>query len=388
MRRERVRRQVAAWVALLSLLLWPASVPGQTRVLRAAARVAPDGSLADDGLIVIRDGTIAQVGGEAPADITIDDYPQAVLCPGLIDCRSTLGVLGGLGEHQTAVQPNVRAADAFDKYSPQLATALQAGVMVFAIAPDDENLVGGRIAVCQTAGPDGRPRLLSETGPLKLSLSPDALKGDREPTSRSGALGMLRDTLTAARERPATADPLAAFAGGTLTGVLCAPSAADVMAGADLAEQFGLHLVVEHTNDARLVAGDLGDHIAAVIVGPLGLHADRRAALAAGLFEKGGTPVAIAGGLPDTSPDSLRIGAAVACRAGLSAEAARRAITIVPATVLGVSERIGSLEEKRQADVVVFSGDPLDLRSRVLAVYVQGIRVFVADQPAAQGDQP
>ena len=74
-----------------------------------------------------------------------------------------------------------------------------------------------------------------------------------------------------------------------------------------------------------------------------------------------------------------RAAAAVAVRNGMTPAAARRAITSAPAAALGISDRVGSIERGRLADLVVFSGDPLDLRSRVLAVYVRGRRVFVAE---------
>ena len=131
------------------------------------------------------------------------------------------------------------------------------------------------------------------------------------------------------------------------------------------------------------------DHVAGAIVNPLDLTAARRDALAAGLFEKHGVKVAIAGGLPHAPADSLRIGAAVAARAGLTPEAARRSISIVPAELLGVDEQVGSIALGHQADLVVFSGDPLDLRSRVLAVYVGGQRVYVVrEKSAQQGERP
>jgi imidazolonepropionase-like amidohydrolase len=95
------------------------------------------------------------------------------------------------------------------------------------------------------------------------------------------------------------------------------------------------------------------------------------------VFEKHGVKTAIAGGLPTAPADSLRIGAAVAARNGLSLPAARKAITNIPAELLGIEEQTGKIEKGLRADLVVFSGDPLDLQSRVLAVYVSGVRVPV-----------
>jgi imidazolonepropionase-like amidohydrolase len=369
---------------LMGLALMAAdAVMGQVerRVVRGAAYVDAQGQIVKGGLVVIEGEKIVQVGGEAPAGLPVDVYEQAVLSPGLVDCDSALGAPGGLSERQEAIEPRVKARDAFDRYARQLEQALAAGVTTFALSPDDRDLIGGRIAICQTAGPDGGLRVLSDAGPLKLSLSPAVFRADRDPTSRSGALGMLREALQAAHG----SGSLAELAAGRLTGFVAAPSGADVLSCVELAQDYGLRLVPIHTLDARRVAEPATGHIAGVIVGPLDLTTGQRAALAAGLFARQGIPVAIAGGLPTAPPDGLREGAAMAARMGLAPEAARRAITSVPAELLGVGDRVGQLAVGQQADIVVFSGDPLDLRSRVLAVYVGGRRASVA---RSEGGQP
>ncbi len=364
------------------------SAAGQSVIIQTGAYIDERGELTKSAGVVIADGLITQLGGDLPRDARIDSYPRAVLCPGLIDCQGALGVSGGLSERRHAVQPRVNARDAFNKYSTQLAAALEAGVTSFALAPDDQNLVGGRIAICQTSGPDGKPYVLTDQGPLKLSLSPAAFKRDREPTSRGGALGMLRESLTRAKRSSADLanNPLGAFANGKLTGLVAVPSGADVYSLLYLAGELELQVIPIHTLDARQVAEQLAGQVPGVIVGPLGLYSSRRETMAPGLFERHQVPVAIAGGLPGQSADSLRVGAAMAAREGLSPAAARRAITTVPARLLGMDKQIGVIKTGNRADLVVFSGDPLDLRSRVLAVYVGGRRVFQAAPKSGNGD--
>jgi len=351
--------------------------------LRAGGYVDTDGQIVAAGLLVLDGARIAQVGGQLPEGVPVEEYPTAILCPGLIDCWTELGAHGDLCERQHAIQPQILAREAFNRFSRQLRAALAAGVTTFALLPDDQNLVGGQAAICQTAGPGGCPRLLHEAGPLKLSLSPEVFKVDREPTSRMAALGMLRAALEAASAADATG-PLSDLVRGQRLGLITTPTAADVLSALQLAEAYHLRLALCHSHDARQVAPLLNGKVAGVIVGPLDLTAGIRRATAAAFFEKQGVLVAIAGGLPAAPADSLRIGAAVAARYGLSPAAARRAITSAPAQLLGISEQVGSLQVGRQADVVVFSGDPLDLRSRPLAVYVAGQRVYAAGQGQAQ----
>lgn len=375
---------VAALATAAACAQTPAPSPAALRAIAAGGVINAEGKITTPGLVVIDGERIVQVGGEVPAGAVVDHYPTALLCPGLIDCHAAIGALDGLSERNEPIQPRVRAADAFNRYSSELRAALAAGVTTFALAPDDQNLVGGQIAICQTTGPDGRPRLLTDAGPLKLSLAPETFKLDREPTSRSGALGVLRTKLDAARAAEPS-DALGAFAQGRAPGILTAPTGADVLTALELAKKHELRLALIHSADARRVAELAAGHVLGVIIEPLDLSSGRRSATAAGVFEHAGVKVALAGGLPQTAPDSVRIGAAVAARGGLSLEAARRAITTVPAELLGVGDRVGELAAGRQADVVVFSGDPLDLRARVLAVYVAGRRVYAAAPEPAEG---
>ncbi|TWT42265.1 imidazolonepropionase [Phycisphaerae bacterium RAS1] len=351
-------------------------------VVRAARLVTPDGELQDGGLVVIRDGKIAQVGETAPADAVIHEYDDAAICPGLIDVAAALGAFGNLSENQSALQPAAAARDALDRFAPQLDAALRSGVTAFALSPDDQNLVGGRIAICRSGGA-GVGGLIAPDGPMKLSLSPDVFKSDREPTSRTGALLMLRSAIESARSGKAAAgDALAQLAAGKIPAIVSAPSGADALAASEMVEDYGLKLTIMHTRDALDVAGEVARRKVGVIVGPLTWNSSRRETAAAAAYEKAGVPVAIAGGAPLFSADSVRLGAALAARGGLSAAAARRAITSNAAAVLGMSERLGAVKPGLEADIVLFSGDPIDLRSRVLAVYVGGRRVYLAPADA------
>lgn len=366
-------------ILLGSLVIGAAALADGTRVVRAPQFVSPDGELLENGLIVIRDGKIAQVGGQPPAGAETDEYDAAVLSPGLIDVASALGAFGNLTENQAAIQPAAIASDAFDRFAPQLAAALRSGVTAFALCPDDQNLIGGRIAICHTGGPGGRGGLIADDGPMKLSLSPETYKPDREPTSRAGALRLLRAVIEQSRAaKPPGDNPVSLVAAGRLPAVVSAPAGADAIAAAEMAEDYGLRLTIQHSRDALDVAPELARRKLSVIVGPLSWNTSRREAAAAAVYEKAGLSVSIAGGSPLYAADSVRFGAALAARHGLSAAAARRAITSAAAAALGLGDRLGALKSGLAADLVVFSGDPIDLRSRVLAVYIDGQRVYVA----------
>lgn len=353
-------------------------------MFRASGWLAPTGQLESGAVIVVRDGRIVQVGGEPPADAAVTDFGVAVISPGLVDCHAALGAFGHLAEDSHAINAAVSAADAIDRTSAQFYAAACAGVTTVAVCPDDSNLIGGRIAICRAAGRDAPAEFLNAAGPLKLSISPAVLQTDREPSSRSGALAMLRAGL-GPRDPASADDPLSDLAAGRLSALFVAPSGADALAVAALAREFKLKVTILHHEAARDVAAELVRDGIGVICGPLDFSMPPRVTSAPGVFEAAGVKVAIAGGLPAAARDALRSGAAIAARDGLSPAAARRAITITPAEFLGVAERVGALTADRDADLVVFSGDPLDLRSRVQAVYVRGVCVFRENElPASQ----
>lgn len=376
-------RTLAGFMVLLAAAAGaPAGLPPIR--ITAASYVNPEGEIVPLSQIDLADGVIATIGAAGDARGRVDAYPGAIVCPGLVDCFATLGVRDGIEERGNAVQPELLAADAFNRYSSQFVAALQAGVTTFALVPQPNDLIGGAVAVCHTSGPERQPELIQSQGPLLISLSPDVFSVNREPTSRVGAIDLLRREL--ARAKASADTPLHSLSGRKRGALFVAPSGADVRSAAEIADQFGLQLAIVHDRDARDVAGVLKGK-APVIVGPLDSACEPRRARAAMLFEKAGVPVALAGGLPNGPADGLRVSAAIAAQNGLSAAAARRAITSVPAEVLGIADTIGCVKVGQRADLVVFSGDPLDLRSRVLAVYVDGRLVFRAAS-GLKGDVP
>lgn len=359
-----------------------ATAIAQNLTITARGYVAEDGSLERGGRVTIADGKIAAVGKDAATDGTTHNYPDGVICAGLIDIDSALSAVSQLAESADPVMPDASAKDALDPFADRLRRAVAAGITTIVLAPDDSNLVGGQAAICATSS---RDRDLID-GPLKISLAPSVYRTSFEPSSRAGALNMLRTAIENAKKENADG-AMARFANGELPALVTAPYGADVFAAAQFAKDYQTKLIVLHMRDADRVADICGD-FAGVVVGPYSLSASDKAAKAAGIFASKKIPVAIAGGTPFAAESSLRFGAAVAARHGLDPKLARRAITSTPAKMLGVDNQIGVIAPNRHADLVVFSGDPLDLRSRVLAVYQSGRLVYRAsnDDDAILGD--
>ncbi|MGE3180236.1 MAG: amidohydrolase family protein [Phycisphaerae bacterium] len=374
-----VRSDVLVRIVAVGILAVAASTVGyaQQLVIKARGYVTPDGSLQRGAVVVIDDGKIVSVNSEEAGQAETHEYADAVLCPGLIDIDASLSAVSQLAESANPILADATAQDALDPYAKQLRRALHAGVTTFLLAPDDSNLVGGQSALCSTVAGDSA----TMPGPLKISLAPSVYRASFEPSSRAGAMQMLRHAISQARSAAAESDndtALKSFADGGIAAIVTAPFGADVFAAAQLAKETQVKLIVLHVRDAARVADVAGD-FAGVVVGPYSISADQKSAAAAGIFAKAGVPVAIAGGTPFAAESSLRFGAAMAARNGLSLELARQAITSTPAKLLKVDDKIGSIEAGRAADLVIFSGDPLDLRSRVVAVYKNGALVYRAE---------
>ncbi|MHC4406569.1 MAG: amidohydrolase family protein, partial [Planctomycetota bacterium] len=233
----------------------------------------------------------------------------------------------------------------------------------------------------------GKLDVLRDDGPIVFALGDGVWQTDRAPTSRAGALYELRRLVAEHREGTAHPRVRAALA-GRLDAILVCQTGHDVAAAQSALGNLMRRFAVRHTPDAIDVAGNLSTLRRPVVVGPYSFATSRRVLLGAAVLSEAGVEVAFRGGFPEAAPDALRVTAALAVRHGMDPDAARRAMTIVPATAAGIAGRVGAITPGKEADLVVFSGDPLRLDAVVSEVYVRGIRVYAAENqldPSAGG---
>jgi len=367
-------------LAVATLALVPAAQArgAERTVLIGGHVVMPDGSLAENRAIVIEDGRIARI---APASEFADDadarrYPNAVISPGLIDLDAETGVQGQDMENIAAIDPDAAILESVDPYADDLDRALRHGVTAAMLLPGDRNLVPGGGATIRTWSPDGRIEALNPFGPLSVVLSSMTWRNDREPTARAGALAMLRRALRAASEEESGRlhEALSREIGLLVT----CETGQDVVSALTIFGQHGRTPMIRHTIDAGDVAEDLAAEGAMVVVGPYSFDGDWKTLSGAAAAEAAGADVAFSGRSGSTDPDQMRVTAALAVRHGMTPEAARRGMTASAAKVAGVADRIGALEKGRDADIVIFSRDPLRLDARVLEVWIEGRRVHAS----------
>jgi imidazolonepropionase-like amidohydrolase len=164
----------------------------------------------------------------------------------------------------------------------------------------------------------------------------------------------------------------------------------DIATAIRLSEEFGYRLVVNHGTEGHLIADVLRDKGIPVIIGPLIVNRSKvevrqRSLRNPGILARAGVEIALTTDHPVVPIDFLVHQATFAVKEGLDSDTALRSITVNPARILGLDDRVGSLKPGLDADIVLWSGDPLDVMSRAVRVFVNGQPVYHFDEAAGVG---
>jgi imidazolonepropionase-like amidohydrolase len=387
------------FLALLSAgaaIAFPPGTGAQDLALTGATIHTATGEVISGGTIVVREGKISAVGADVrvPGDVTVVDVSGKTIIPGMMDNHSHIGFdIGDVNERGTTFTPRYRVMDVLSPDERYWYDAVDGGVTTIVTGPGSGSVSSGQSAVVKTWGPDWEARILDATGGLKVAMG-----AKRPHTGTSMATtSMLREKLIkaeeymAARERwevggregPAPAqdldmDVLAAILRGENRIRAHVHSAHDILSVLHLKDDFGFELSLHHATEAYKVA----DEIAARDVGVVGVPLFIRIGLVeevmrapAYLVEKGIT-FAFHTDDPVVMSKHQRYNAALSIRYGLAEEDALRALTINPARIAHVDDRIGSIEPGKDADLVVIDGAWYELTSRIAKVYVDGRLAF------------
>lgn len=347
----------------------PAATPQDVGMIavRASELWLSEGQRVEDGVLLVEGATIRAAGRgvDIPAGTPTIEH-DGVVTAGLIAFDSAYGVQGEDSESKRSVLAEGRIVDVFDGSDSGLRDALEQGITTLVIAPAPSTLAGGHAAVVKTA----HGTVLAPASHLALSLSDAALDRNRYPTSPSGAMHEL------ARLFGEQDGPFAEAAAGRLPVLFTAPERADLARVLALTERHGLKGAVAGTHLAGELAADVAASGLTVVAGPFATGAGARHLKSVVDLAAADVPLAFALGAPARHPATLRLSAALCMRAGLDPVAAFGALTTGAARTAGVEKRVGRLERDLDADFVLWSGDPLDMRSHPTAVFVDGARVF------------
>jgi imidazolonepropionase-like amidohydrolase len=390
----------------------------------------------EDGTIVLSGGKITAVGTanavKVPANAQVIDAKGMTIYPGLIDSETHLGLTEISAEQMTndlvemsdEVMPHMHVADAFHAESALIPVARMNGITNAIVAPASGDTLPGQDSFIQLDGASATDMLLLRDNAMPLNFTGDQRrnKGPFEkhkfPSTRMGLAAQLRQAFLdaedykakwteyerrktdAERDKKSPPTPpkhdlkleaLLPYLEGKKTIVLAAEGPSDLETAVSLANEFKLKFVLNHISHSQAVLDYVATLKVPVIVGPIyeapkeDERYDTVFKLPAELYKRG-VKIAFASysahnvrNLPDA--------AGYATAFGLPYDEALRAITLNPAEIWGVADKLGSLDVGKTANIVVANGDPLDVKTDVKQVYIEGRAIPMADRQTRLRDQ-
>jgi imidazolonepropionase-like amidohydrolase len=401
-------------------------VAGNSIAIRGGRVVPIEGEPIDGGTVLIIDGKIAAVAGPDFMPPHGSEYVNAKgkwVLPGLIDAHTHLGAReegeGWAGtdtnELTGPVQAHVRVLDAINPADEGFRDAIAGGVLIAGVTPGSSNPIGGQTVAIRCWGQTVDDMVLRSPAGMKSALgeNPKRVNDNRRvnPSSRLGTAATIRAALVEAAgylekqkkeqeswpERTGTTwvrdlklEALGRVLRCEIPWRQHCHRADDIATALRLAAEFGYDLVIDHGTEGYLIANKIAAAGVPVVTGPLitsrsKVELRNRTLANPGLLAAAGVTVSIATDHPVVPVHLLIVQAALAVKEGLDSDAALRAVTINPARVLRIADRFGSLAPGKDADLVIWSGDPLDVMSRAEVAYIGGREVYRYDYASRTG---
>lgn len=393
------------WVAVCALAL-PCMLAAQEQpvAITGVAAVTWERGTIDGATIVMRDGRIAAVGTDVPvpAGARVIDGAGLTAIPGIVDAE---GIARGhrISGPTGRVRSELVAGDFFDPYGSDyrpertLADLIAWGVTTSNMKLADDNVIDGVTSVVKLYAPGTyEDHFVKYRAAVRVNLGESARAQDAYPTTRMGIAALVRQEFIRARdydrrrreakpESPVAMDlrlePLAAALRGELPVIVKAVSPTDIETALRLADELGFRLVLSGSTQAlEAHVPMLRERDVPVILGTyysfINSHTGEQTGFdygTAALLSSNGIRVAFGGLEGETK--LLSVNAGIAVQNGMDRTEALKALTLYPAQILGVDDRLGSLAPGSDADVVLYRGHPLEITSPVEMVFVDGVMV-------------
>jgi len=379
-------------------------------------RVIPiAGQPVDAGTVLIADGKIVAVGAEVsvPDGARVIDATGSWVLPGFIEAHGHVGVSeeaqGWAGqdtnEMTDPVTAQVRAIDAINPADLGFRDAISGGVLAVNVNPGSGNPIGGQTVALKCWGRTVDEMVLREPSGMKSALgeNPKRVYSEQHktPSTRLGTAAVIRGALVDAanylerldseqrkpedKREPVDRDLKLEALGKVLRREIpwrqhC-HRADDIATAIRIADEFGYDLVIDHGTEAYLLADIIAARGTPVIIGPLltsrsKVELANRSMANPGRLARAGVTIAITTDHPVVPINFLAHQAALAVKDGLDRRVALEALTINPARIAGIDGRLGSIEVGKDADLVIWSGDPLDVLSRVQRALIEGVQIY------------
>ena len=351
----------------------PEATPPQAIAIAIKAKTIwlGDGRAVEDGVVLISDGKIQRVGRgvDIPQSASVIEH-DGVLTAGMIALHTYTGAENEVNESTRAVTADCDLVHAFNPAHKDFAKAREAGITTVVLTPPATNLAGGVTCVVKTAGKDP----LERRAHLALSMCTESLLTNRYPTSYTSATAELDARFEEGKGAFGEAKA------GQLTSLIDVRSRADVQRALGLAKRHRLKGALHGADLAGELAEEIKASGMAVVHAPLNTNTTGRTLKAMVALAEAGIPFGFGMDAPQNDVRGLRQSAAMCVRAGVEPSTAWKALTADAAKIAGVDARVGSLAQGKDADIVLWSGNPLDLGSSIEAVYVDGKMVHGGDQ--------
>ncbi len=361
-----------------------------------------------EGSILIENGKIAGLGSdlEIPDKAEIIDLEGKTVIPGLIDAHCHVGIMeegegwegDDVNESYDPITPHLRALDGINPDGIALKEAVRAGVTTIGVGPGSANPIGGKFAAVKTGGSKVIDDLvIEEPIGLKMATGENPKRVYKEqnkvPSTRMSTAGLIRQKLFEAKEylekeeeeKDFKLEALLPLLKNEFPGRIHAHRADDIASAIRIAEEFDFELILEHCTEGHKIADYIAEKEVPVVFGP-GLAAKskrenrERNFKTPGILSKKGVKVAIMTDSPVIPIKYLPLMAGYSVKEGMDREEALKAITINAAEICGVDDKVGSLEKGKDADIVVMDGDPLELKSRVEKVFIDGKEIDLEEK--------
>ncbi len=372
------------------------------------------GDVIEGGCILVEDGKIKEVGTDlvAPLDAQVIDASGKMVFPGFIDSHCHIGMWeegigfeGADGNEMTdPITPHLRAIDAINPRDEAFANAIKGGVTTAATGPGSANVIGGTFSVIKLHGDRIDDMIVVETLAMKCAFgeNPKRVYAEKKtsPSTRMGTASHLRETLAKAFEyknkKAAAGDDASKMppydmkleamlpvVNGEIPLKAHAHRADDIFTSIRIAKEFGVKLTLEHCTEGHLIADHLAKEGYPAIVGPSfgnksKFELNNKTFDTPKVMVEAGCKIAIMTDSPVIPLEYLPMCAALAHKAGLDEMEALKAITINAAEILEVSDRLGSIEVGKDADLVIWNAHPFDLQATVAHTIVDGVVVYSA----------
>jgi imidazolonepropionase-like amidohydrolase len=389
-------------------------------------RVVPvEGEPLAGGVVLLRDGKIAAVEGPGfavPEGVSVVDAAGKWVLPGFIDAHAHAGVHeeaeGWAGqdtnERTEPVTAHVRAIDAINPADLGFRDAITGGVLAVNVNPGSANPIGGQTVALKCWGRTVDDMVMREPAGMKSALgeNPKRVYGERNvlPSTRLGTAAVIRGAFVAAlnyqaklaaaennpsperavAERDLKLEALSRVLRREIPWRQHCHRADDIATAMRMAREFGYDLVIDHGTEAYLLADQIAAASIPVVIGPLitsrsKVELRNRSLASPGLLAAAGVMIAITTDHPVVPIHFLIHQATLAVKEGLDPVTALESVTINPARIIGCADRIGSLVVGKDADVVLWSGDPLDVMSRAERAFIGGREIYYYDYARRAG---